>query len=114
MSGSRRGSSRPSPSVGSSPPDANTLGHPKQIERQPSSNHSGRSVGKVTPPRAEADDDADADGEPEPEADADVDLDAHPEVDALADAEAELLDAVEAAEANSSGSGSGWLKKEDS
>jgi hypothetical protein len=116
-SGSRRGSRRPSPSraSSSSPLDTTTAAHAKHSERRPSSPQSipsRGSGGKVTPPPA-ADDDADADGEPEPEAEAEADLDPNAD-DPLAEAEAELLEAVDAAEANSSESGSGWLKKEDS
>lgn len=115
-SSSRRGSRRPSPNRGSSssPLDSSTIG-PKHIERRPPSAQSIPSGGSGSPPPHLdlGDNDADADGEPEPEPEqdavADPDLDPQAGVDPLT----ELQDAVDAAEANSSGSGSQWLKKED-
>lgn len=63
---------------------------------------------------AEADADADGDAEVDADAEAEGELDADAEADVDADAEAELFDAVDAAEASSSGLGaSTWLKKED-
>src|SRR3984957_13923530 len=115
------------PRPGTAPPPAQeeangTTGSPPTIlpsKRSPLSSDQSPSIGskskhgslQTTGGDVDADVDVDADAEPDVGADvsmgveADVDVDA----DAKADADAELIEAVDAAEANSSG---GWLKEE--
>jgi hypothetical protein len=116
----RPGPTPPVPEASNNATDSPPIAVPSKRSPLSSESHSPSvgSKGKHESPKAAAvvdgDGDIDADVDAEAEPDLDVGPEGEGEADAEADAEAELMEAVDAAEANSSGgSGGVWSKKED-